>query len=492
MSTLEEASMNHSISRGPPSLDHDVLTNIFTYCIPSANAVSARVCRKWNKPAMDHLFISLPSLFPLLRVLRPLVIVDGARDFDYDRTPNWKRFWELSARVRTLHHDDDGRPGSTDLATELKGRIAPSVMPYLLLHQSWAGSERFLLPNLENLEWTVHCAQSLPHLPYLTSPNLRELAINLDAASIPSVPVMRCLEVLASLPGLELSRLRITTKYKVKDHDLELAPAVASFVKSQQALSTLEVEWLYSQSEIIQSLLHHQRLVSLELLLAFDEYHLVQTSLQSLAGYCPLIETLKIFCPKNFLQPMTCDIIRPLFRCRQLWELQVCYGGDFRVTSDDVRSMGEAWGELEVLNLCAGAKSSHWDGAPFTLLLDFAAAFGPKLRRLALNFACPDELPTADIVNTSFSQLEILGVGKSKIDSVEQFGALAEFLVSVCPKETEIAYIPKDFWRADAFQTKGWDNVPETKSWVLVKDIMQRMRRFKPAHDRAAGGSQWL
>ncbi|KAG8926665.1 hypothetical protein FRC00_002669 [Tulasnella sp. 408] len=404
--------------------------------------------------------------------------------------PNWERFWELSARVRALHHDDNVKPDSADLPIELKGRIAPGVMPYLLLHQSWTGNGRFLLPNLKTLEWTAHCAQSLPQLPYLISPNLRKLTINLSATSIPSAPVMRCLEVLASLPGLELNKLRITTKYKVKDHDLELEPAVASLVKSQPALSTLELEWLYCQSQVIQSLLHHQRLVFLELLLAFDEYHLVQTSLQSLAEHCPLIETLKLFCPKNFLQPMTCDIIRPLFRCNQLRELQVCYGGDFQVNSDDVRSMGEAWRELEILNLCAGAKSTYWDGAPFTLLLDFATEFGPKLRRLALNFACPEELPTTDVVRTSFSQLEVLGVGKSKLDSVERFGALAEFLVSVCSGKTEIAYIPKDFWRADAFQTKGWEIVPETKSWVMVKDIMQRMRRFKPAHERSDVGSQ--
>ncbi|KAG8924701.1 hypothetical protein FRC01_011156 [Tulasnella sp. 417] len=170
---------------------------------------------------------------------------------------------------------------------------------------------------------------------------------------------------------------------------------------------------------------------------------------------------------------MTCDVIRPLFRCNRLRELQVCYGGDFRVDSESVQSMGEAWSDLEILNLCAGAKSSHWDGAPLTLLQEFAAEFGHKLRRLALNFAYTQELPTADTVSTSFSQLEILGVGKTKIDSVDHFGVLAEFLVSVCSKEAEIAYISKDFWRADAFQTTGWENAPEAKNWVAVKQNME-------------------
>lgn len=290
--------MNNPIGRGHPSLNHDILINVFANCTQSANAVSARVCRRWSEPAIDHLWLSLPSLFPLLRVLLPLVIVDGARDFDYDAPqPNWERFWARSARVRTLKHDDNGRPGSIDSARDLKGRIAPGVIPYLLLHQSWADSGRFLLPNLKNLEWTTYWAQSLLQLPYLTSPNLRELAINLSAASLPSAPVMRCLKLLASLSGLELRRLRITTAYKDKDQDLELAPAVASFVESQRALSTLELGWLYSEGEIIQTLYHHQRLVFLELLLAFDSYDLVQKSLQSLAGHCPLIETLKIFCP---------------------------------------------------------------------------------------------------------------------------------------------------------------------------------------------------
>ncbi|KAG8982139.1 hypothetical protein FRC05_000281 [Tulasnella sp. 425] len=429
-------------------------------------------------------------------MLLPLVTVDGARDFNYDaQLPDWERFWSLSARVRTLCHDDNGRSDSPDSPRDLKGRIAPGVIPYLLLHQPWTGGRQFLLPNLESLEWTVHWGQSLLQLPYLTSPKLRELGISIGAASLSSDPAIRCLKLLASLPGLKLRRLRLITVYKTPDQDLELAPAVKSLVQSQPNLSTLEFGRLFSQGEIIQSLHDHRGLVFLELLLPFPSYAPVQSSMQLLAERCPLIETLKLYCPETIPQPMTCDVIRPLFQCSRLRELQICYGGDFQVNSDSVRNMGQAWRDLETLNLCAGANNSRWDGAPFTLLLDFAREFSPKLRRLALNFTCPQELPMADVVPASFSQLEILGVGKSRIDPTDGGKALAEFLTSVCSEETRIAYILRDFWRADAFQTTGWQTAPETKSWVTVWGLMQSWRRIlKVTRDRgqvAAGPMQW-
>lgn len=160
--------------------------------------------------------------------------------------------------------------------------------------------------------------------------------------------------------------------------------------------------------------------------------------------------------------------------------------------SDGVRDMGQAWRDLETLNLCAGANNSRWDGAPFTLLLEFATEFSPKLRRLALNFTCPQELPMADVVPAPFSQLEILGVGKSRIDPTDGGKALAEFLTSVCSEETEIAYVLRDFWRADAFQTTGWQTAPETRPWVTVWGLMQSWRRIRKAirdREQVAAGS---
>lgn len=459
----------------------EILSNISATCSLSTNATLTRVCRTWGDLASDRVWSSLPSLLPLLRILLPLEIVDGALDFDRKaRTPNWDRFWALATRVRSLKHDDAQTRDTTEPSTQLTGRISPNVIPFLVLHQSWT-SRRFLLPKLETLKWLAKWEHSLLQLCHFLSPSLRSLDIRLGK-SVPADLASRNLECLASLPSMNVKTLRIGTTYTHHDSDVQVATAVASFVKSQPALVFLDVSDMWSRGEVVRSLIRHANLLSLELLLCLDTLEELRSLLKLLARQCPRLCKL-IYTLSSTFPPLTLrHAIEPLLSCSLLMQLEIFHDG-ISLGSKDIKNMGQAWRRMEVLNLCAGSSitSTFHSSIPLALLLDFAEEFSSRLRRLALNFSCDGELPTADVVWTSFPGLEVLGVGTSTVNSTARAIIIGELLASICSERTKLACIPDKSWRSDPFETMGWKSSPNASHWVEVAAILESGQRLQMA-----------
>ncbi|KAG8982138.1 hypothetical protein FRC05_000280, partial [Tulasnella sp. 425] len=459
----------------------EILSNISAKCSLSTNATLTRVCRTWGDLASDQVWSSLPSLLPLLRILLPLVMVDGALDFDRKaRTPNWDRFWALATRVRSLKHNDAQTGDTTEPSTQLTGRISPNVIPFLLLHQSWT-SGRFLLPKLETLKWLAKWEHSLLQLCHFLSPSLQSLEIRF-AESVPADLATRNLECLASLPSMNVKTLRICTTYTEGDSDVQVATAVASFVKSQPAIVFLDVSDIWSRGEVVRSLIQHANILSLELLLCLETLEELRSLLKLLARQCPRICKL-IYTVPSTLPPLTPrHAIEPLLSCSLLMQLQIFHDG-ISLGSKDIKNMAQAWRRMEVLNLCAGSStiSIFHSSTPLALLLDFAEEFSPRLRRLALNFSCHEELPTADVVWTSFPRLEVLGVGISTVSSTARAIVIGEFLASICSERTKLAYIPEKSWRSNPFETMSWKSSPNASHWAEVAAVLESGQRLQMA-----------
>lgn len=321
---------------------------------------------------------------------------------------------------------------------------------------------------------------SLFQLCHFLSPALRDLTISLDKG-VPVDGAVQHLEYLASLPPTNVTALSISTSYSHTIRDFQVALAVASFVKSQPTLLSLDTHNLCSRDQIVDSLIQHSNLEYLDLLLSHDNQSKLRSMLGLLALQCPRIRRLRYTLPIGSPQLTPRDTIEPLLSCRLLRQLQILHQCGLSVSSGDIKKMAQAWREMEVLRLCASASDTAQTGTPLILLLEFAEEFSPRLRRLALNFAFDGQIPTADVVWTSFPQLEVLGVGTSKPESTAQAIMVGEFLTAVCSEQTKLAYISTDDWRPDAFDTVGWKNAAEANHWVEVAAVMDCGRRIRKA-----------
>lgn len=142
------------------------------------------------------------------------------------------------------------------------------MLPYLLLLLSWTG-QQFLLPKLAKLECSVNWEHSMHQLCHFILPALRDLVIYLEK-SFPAGRAVRTLHSLISLPSLRLTTLSISTNYPDVHSDMQVASAVASFVKAQSTLVNLGFPSLWSRGQFMDGLTQHANLLVLELLLRFD------------------------------------------------------------------------------------------------------------------------------------------------------------------------------------------------------------------------------
>ncbi|KAG8904392.1 hypothetical protein FRC01_008742, partial [Tulasnella sp. 417] len=401
-------------------------------------------------------------------------------DFDLKAgPPNWQRFWALATKVRALKHNDGKKGGTTESPTQLSGRISPNAISHLLLHQSW-GARQFLLPKLARLEWIATWEHSLLQVSYFLSPMLRDLVIDIGKSLSPDLAI-RNLERLASLPPMNVTTLIIKMHYPESDSDLQLAPTIASFAESQPTLQSLDFGYMWSPGEVVKSLIQHANLTSLELLLHLDTLSELRSLLELLAHQCPRMSRFTYGLPESFPLLTPRDAMEPLLSCRLLVQFEIFHPSGLPVGSDDIKRMAKAWREMEVLRLCANTADSIQVGTPLVLLLEFAEEFSPRLRQLALNFVFDVELPKANVVWTSFPNLEILGVGTSKPETTAQAIVIGEFLACVCSEHTELAYIWRNEWRNKAFDTTSWKGAPEASHWVEVVAVMDCGRRIQEA-----------
>lgn len=473
----------------------EILINISAKCDRSTNAALARVCRTWSDFAVEQLWSALPSLLPLLRVLLPLVVIDGAlvskalikgsppnsdplsysQDFDQEAgQPNWPRFWALASRVREFEQYDGPGEGIVRSPTQLHGRISPNVIPYLLVHLPWTG-QQFLLPKLTTLQWSVSWEHSMHQLCHFMSPTLRNLIIHLDD-SLPADRAVRTLHSLASLP-LKITTLCIGTSYESLHPDLQVASAIALFVKAQPTLETLSLANLWSRGEFVDGSTQYTSLLALELYLHYDTLSELGGFLELVARQCPRLQRFIYTLPNTFPPLTPRCAIEPLLSCSMLRDLQIFHQSRLSVDSDDIKRMGQAWRHMEVLQLSSGGIADSSVDTPLLLLLEFAEEFSPHLRHLALNFSCGQELPLADVVWASFPNLEVLGVGRSKPGAKAL--VTGEFLASVCPEQTKLAYTCDYGFQPEPFDTVTWKEAPEASDWVEVAAVMDCVRRVQ-------------
>ncbi|KAG8956799.1 hypothetical protein FRC04_000277 [Tulasnella sp. 424] len=268
----------------------------------------------------------------------------------------------------------------------------------------------------------------------LGSFTLRDLIIHIYD-SVPVDLASRNLERIASLPSMNIKKLTIGTDYPSQAADFQVASVVASFLKSQPTLDP---------------------------------------------GCPPPLEARQNGARPNPTRgpPVSGAPIVSRYAVRTS-QLQIFHPGGLYVDSDDIKTMAQAWRNMEVLNLCGCATNATPVGTPLALLLDFAEEFSPRLRQLALNFLCDGELPKADVVWTSFPKPEVLGVGTSRLSSTAQAIAVGEFLASVCSEGTQLAHVTENLWHPNAFDTINWKSSPKASHWPEIAAVLESGQRLQ-------------
>ncbi|KAG9051454.1 hypothetical protein FS837_006630 [Tulasnella sp. UAMH 9824] len=307
------------------------------------------------------------------------------------------------------------------------------------------------------------------------SPTLRDLFIYLDE-SLPADQAVRTLHLLAALP-LNITTLGIGMSPEIQHPDLEVASAAALFVQAQSNLETLSLANLWSRGDFVDDSTQYASLLDPELYLYYDTLSELGAFLELVAPQCPRLQRFIYTLPIRFPPLTSRRAIGPLLSCSMLRELRIFHQSRLSVGSGDIKRMGQAWRSMEVLQISSGGVADSLVDTPLLLLLKFAQEFSPRLRLLASNFSCDEELPLADAVWASFPNLDVLGVGRSKPGATAL--VIGEFLASVCPKQTKLAYTCEDGLQPDPFDPVTWHDEPEASDWVEVATVMDCVRRVQ-------------
>ncbi|KAG8945179.1 hypothetical protein FRC04_001158 [Tulasnella sp. 424] len=520
-------------SDSPLALE-EILWLIFQFAEPASLAVAARVCRNWSGTALDELWRTLPSIYPLLTLLVPRNWILDATEYhknllDSLAKANWDRFRGYAARIRSVRVDYDEEENLPfDTVALVQAFHGPSPLMPNVKTISWRFFQNknftsilpFIGHQLENLDLTMvkgiddaersqlvrslaHRTANLRSLRLLSFTKIRHMDIPL-ATLISSSPKLVNIKLPAFFLTKEvvaaIAKLQFLTKlyhsgwlkaekvYRDAEMCFEFTP------ESFPQLETLAFAALPTRmAKVFDATDHVGRLRSVYLdCPAFNSSKEIETVFAKLAAGGSRLDSVQLMCcpvyplvSSSLNDSVSIDTIRPLFSCTRLGSLQLWAPHFVPLNEEDVVEMGKNWPLMHTLNLCPAPLAKKDQGTGFDILAAFAKSF-PHLRILRLFFN--KEIPAfdGDLHPVSrFRALERLGVGLSP--AAEGKASEIGFLIaSLCQSPPAIDY--------GTTGNRHGNDIPEEQmtklaaGWSEVVSFLNLAFRIKNSYTRKYGG----
>ncbi|KAG8991372.1 hypothetical protein FRB93_002834 [Tulasnella sp. JGI-2019a] len=438
----------------------EVLNRILQLTVPSAQAAAAQTCQRWSEPSLQLLWRSLPSIYPPLKLLAPLVYrtewessyqrgQDGWQ-FETDLfEADWERFNRYTSYTRYIRFDDkDTFQGQLGLPSQ-------HLFADAYLHRP--PSDGPIFPNLNAIEWISGDARSLTHILSFLTPSITSLNISCESPDI-------CTKLLRTLGPRRVSLSHLTLA--IPDYDEAFLKHLTPILSSQTCLVSASLPSYLAAHDVVAALgqLPHLKeytlcdnrslrgmkfnwppgsFASLEKLslvaplsdvgeVMGEEY---QSRLQSLDITCetpvehgqlqslstklstslPHLTSLSLFLySKDFIKDcLPFHSLLPLLQCRALSTLVIGHTTPLIYTEGDIKMMGEAWPCMDRLRLCADPvyPESELPGQPLGSISLFARYF-PNLALLGIYINTFD-IPFESSMPARFRVLDVLDIGTS-------------------------------------------------------------------------------
>ncbi|KAG8910399.1 hypothetical protein FRC01_006351, partial [Tulasnella sp. 417] len=213
----------------------ETLRLIFQFTETASLSRAARVSRAWSNIALDELWRSLPSIFPLLGLLAPLEwILDATqhhrRLFSSLVNADWDRFSEYAIRIRCLN---------IDYAMEAELPLDSAALVHMF-HRTGP-----VLPNIERISWRFiqnkNCTSIFPFL----GPRLEHLALVMERGVQETEQILLIQSLVNFVPNLRSLRLISS----IITHNM--TSSLASFISSWPKLLHLELPAFFLTQEIV-------------------------------------------------------------------------------------------------------------------------------------------------------------------------------------------------------------------------------------------------
>ncbi|KAG8909988.1 hypothetical protein FRC01_006612 [Tulasnella sp. 417] len=507
-----------------PELE-EILRLIFQFTEQASLSRAARVSRAWSNIALDELWRSLPSIFPLLKLLAPLEwILDPTK---HQRTlctslvdADWDRFRGYALRVQCVNIDNA-------LEVDLPHESAALVQ---MFHRTAP-----LLPNIETISWrfiqTKNCTSILPfigpqleHVTLVMERGINENEQRLLMRSLGNfVPNLRSLRLTSLTPTSDWTGFLAQSIYswpKLVHLELPpffLTPAVVAATASLPLLTKLNSSGWRSSYEtystggmnfkftpgsfpkldslsfaalpnkmlqVLRSTDHVRQLQTIcldcptfsgpwEIERVFTQLADVAQRLVDLQLVCSPVRQYRTSSSNDSLLIQT---IRPLFSCTRLRRFHLVAPRFEPLTDADIVEMGKSWPAMRCLTLSPAPVADHPSGTPFSTLPAFAKNL-PNLQKLRLLFDTETSEFDGNLYPTHrFKKLEVLGVGFSSVPrgKAQEIGFL---LASLCQTAPAIEVGITKYHRGD--------DIPEPRrsellvEWLEVGSAMDLAFRTK-------------
>lgn len=305
--------------------------------------------------------------------------------------------------VQSVTHDDYeplASPGYRSRST-----LSPEVFTALKRHG------QPLLPNLRELTWaSCYNPRSMLDVLNLVSPTLKTLHLLIDNFIAAESPLLaEVFDGLLATPDLQLE----TFDFNVRRAHPHVEQALFRFLQAQPGINTLTLLTYHFSRQMTSAIgtLHNLRNLDLSWIMVDITDEDVNEALQQLRGSCPLLRCLTLkwgFDPKE--DPKEFDF-EPLLGCGwDLEELELKRGRGLKMSSTDLRRMGETWPNLRRLHVY-WMHFSPADPVPLGLSLSdlnvLATSF-PKIENLYLILNCDEEDLAEPPTLASFNHLQTL------------------------------------------------------------------------------------
>ncbi|KAJ3544447.1 hypothetical protein NMY22_g2771 [Coprinellus aureogranulatus] len=396
-------------------------------------ALLALTCKAFLEPALDRLWRSLDTLYPLFRILPAFVRADGTHVLRGRIEPEqWERFDWYARRVKRFCYTRD--PDSLDIAMHVYFRIAQlrstPILPALRhlycpdISQSdflISGVCLFLSPSLQTLEFFKitsvedKLTGTFLHTLWIDGAQLDTIAFRGGGLSpgtldlILNFPTLRSLELTGMGPALELDWLKkLGTTLTLNSLTLDFTNSHIETVETELGFRDLKRLTITAPLAFTRSFLPHIAAPALEMIAAHTPS---DTSTERIGFIGEVIErwgsSLREFSLVHFGDTANSEDIQmitisPLLPLKQLTGFRLeGYNIDF--TNDNLRILGSHWPNLTELLLpyAAGADRVR----PTISALRILAGLCPKLKHLRLPLdtaqipaAIPPTIPFSPIV----------------------------------------------------------------------------------------------
>ncbi|KAG8988974.1 hypothetical protein FRB90_002462 [Tulasnella sp. 427] len=459
----------------------EILSEIFDHLPNRADAASAAtVCRTWTSIALNRVWQDLPSVFPLLELLGPLMYVDS-RGWDFERGIPDVDFGRLSAytsRIRSLRYSDQER-WTGGYRQRISTDVSAKILYYVASHNGG-----HLLPSVRSIEWAVSKDEAVHQILPFFSTTLVGLDIKLGC-DVTGRTTLDMLRTLSNVLPKDLKHFRFLPSMENETIDTELTSTLHRF----QSLSILQTPYSALSADTLVRI--GSSLQSLEVQYLLEDTEELEDLSVLFMETCPIIENIVLYVAWATQQEwedhehehVPFRLLRPLLRCSNLIELQIDFVIPIHLEINDVRAIQQAWPELQVLHLSAKSFNPEFPGMPLSILSIFSAYWPAALRRLALFCSCDDVPATSTDQKYPLRDLEALGFGSALIDrsNIEPVIAYLQTLFRI----RKLVANPLPWWGPESSPFEPFGEIMVDNPWRDVIDGVE-------VRSRKISGSQVL